>query len=351
VLLFHYALKHRWVAREIESTFSKEDLTRIHRPLKIALKAYPRRWAATELALAIGPRFAASLHYLSTRPFAKTAGARFDALYHSWPLPKRKGGTRLITAPKPLLKALQRAILHAFFENLPLHAAATGFRKGISIADNARPHVGKPVVVNVDISGFFSNTRFPLIARAIENALPKYLSIESRRLVTDICSYNGVLPTGAPTSPAIANLVLLRADRAIGKVAARHDITYTRYADDLTFSGEVPLSILPFVREVLNGLGYQLDQKKTNIFRKGRRQVVTGLVVNQKVSVPRLMRRKLRAAVHRATHTETELTWHKVPMNRAELEGRIAFTAIAHREEAKALFDKLRGKREKPDES
>ena len=146
-------------------------------------------------------------------------------------------------------------------------------------------------------------------------------------------------------------MVLLRADRAISKVATRNKITYTRYADDLTFSGENPLKILPFVREVLSGLGYQLDKKKTNIFRKGRRQVVTGLVVNEKVSVPRLVRRKLRAAVYRATHTEIGLTWHKAPMNRAELEGRIAFTAIAHREESKALFEKLRGTPEKQDES
>jgi len=203
----------------------------------------------------------------------------------------------------------------------------------------------------VDITGFFQNTRFPLVARAIENALPKYMSPETRRLVTDICCYDGVLPTGAPTSPAIANLVLLRADHSISKVAGRNQITYTRYADDLTFSGEDPLKILPFVSEVLDGLGYKLDKKKTNIFRKGRRQIVTGLVVNQKVSVPRLMRRKLRAAVHRATQKSVDLTWHKAPMTMAELEGRIAFTAIAHREEALRMLKALRDKKEAKSES
>jgi retron-type reverse transcriptase len=199
--------------------------------------------------------------------------------------------------------------------------------------------------VNVDISGFFPNTRFPLVARAIESALPKFLSPETRRLVTDICCHGGVLPTGAPTSPAIANLVLLRADRAISVVSDRKAINYTRYADDLTFSGNDPVNILPFVREVLAGLGYELDKKKTNIFRKGRRQVVTGLVVNDKVSVPRLMRRKLRAAVQRAANDDTDLTWHKAPMSLSELEGRIAFTAIAHREQALNLLVKLRATR------
>lgn len=345
VNLFPYALKQRWLADEMEAAFTPEGLAKTHAPLKKAFASRQRKWAAVELALLLGPRYATSLHYLSTRSFAQNAGTRFDNLYHSWALPKRKGGNRIITAPKPFLKSIQRALLRTFFAKAPLHPAATGFREGFSIADNARPHVGQSVVVNVDISGFFPNTRFPLVARAIESALPKFLSPETRRLVTDICCHGGVLPTGAPTSPAIANLVLLRADRAISVVSARKAINYTRYADDLTFSGNDPVNILPFVRDVLAGLGYELDKKKTNIFRKGRRQVVTGLVVNDKVSVPRLMRRKLRAAVYRAANDDTDLTWHKAPMSLSELEGRIAFTAIAHREQALNLLVKLRATR------
>ena len=93
---------------------------------------------------------------------------------------------------------------------------------------------------------------------------------------------DGGLPIGAPTSPAIANLVMLPVDRALAKVAARHGVAYTRYADDLTLSGDDPARLLPFLREVVGKLGYRLDPKKTNFFRRGRRQVVTGLVVNDK---------------------------------------------------------------------
>ena len=95
------------------------------------------------------------------------------------------------------------------------------------------------------------------------------------RLLAVLCSFSGGLPTGAPTSPAIANQVLSRADRSIRKAAEAKNVCYTRYADDLTFSGDghEPVEILPFVEEVVGQLGYQLDPKKTNFFRKGQAPV------------------------------------------------------------------------------
>ena len=88
---------------------------------------------------------------------------------------------------------------------------------------------------------------------------------------------------GAPTSPAISNLVLKPCDVAISKVSKKLNVEYSRYADDLTFSGyESPLRLLPFVRDVIGRLGLRLDENKTQIYRKGRRQIVTGLVVNEK---------------------------------------------------------------------
>ena len=162
------------------------------------------------------------------------------------------------------------------------------------------------------------------------------------RLLTEICSYNGALPMGAPTSPALSNLVLKSADKAIIKVTKREKINYSRYADDLTFSSNTSscITILPFVQDVLKHYGYQLDPKKTNIFRKGRRQCVTGLVVNQKVSVPRPIRKRLRAAVHNACMNKP-IHWHGKPMNIHELKGRLAFLNQAHQEEAKLLISKL----------
>lgn len=344
--LMQASLRNRMLARRIDEEFDAGAITAAMPALRRALAGQTKRIAAAELAALLGWRHAVALAFLATRPYAPPAapGTRFDRFYRSWEIPKRRGGKRRITAPVPLLKAIQRRLLDAVFAAAPCHPAATGFRPGISIADNARPHVGRKVVVNVDIEGFFPNTRFKRVRRTVERALPRRLSPEARRLAVDICSMDGGLPIGAPTSPAIANLVMLPVDRALAKVAARHAIAYTRYADDLTLSGDDPARLLPFLREAVGKLGYRLDPKKTNFFRRGRRQVVTGLVVNDKVSVPRKLRRRLRAAVHRVATRggAAELTWHGRAMDAGELAGRIAFAGVAHPEESRALAAQLR---------
>lgn len=340
------SLRDRRLAARLEEQFDAAALAAAMPALRRELAGLTRRIAAAELALLLGWRHAVSIAFLATRRYAPpdAQGTRFDGLYRSWEIPKRRGGKRRITAPVTVLKAIQRRLLDVVLAAAPCHPAATGFRPGISIADNARPHVGRKVVVNVDIEGFFPNTRFARVRRAVERVLPRRLSPEARRLVVDICSMGGALPIGAPTSPAIANLVMRPVDRALAKVAARHGIAYTRYADDLTLSGEDPARLLPFLRELVGQLGYRLDPKKTNFFRRGRRQVVTGLVVNDKVSVPRKLRRRLRAAVHRvATQgAGAELEWHGRPMHAGELAGRIAFAGVAHPGESRALAARLR---------
>ena len=345
-VLFEPAMRWNWFAKRIDNEFSREQIRKAIPAARKRLAAKPRYLAAAELAGLIGMRHAMFLAYLSTRQFPDRSkpGTRFDSFYRSWTLPKRNGGKRLITSPGPWLKAIQRSLLDHVLQTAPCHRAATGFRRGLSIVDNARPHVGKRVVMNVDIAGFFPNTNFWLIRRAIDIAMPKWISEPTRRLATDICAFGGVLPIGAPTSPAIANIVLLPVDRAISRVAIRNKLSYTRYADDITLSGDDPTHILPFIRDVIKGLGYELDSKKTNIFRRGRRQIVTGLVVNDKVSVPRSVRKRLRAAIHRVgcEQSSERLTWHQRTMSIQELQGRIAFTGVAHPNEAADLAKKLR---------
>jgi retron-type reverse transcriptase len=347
--LMDASLRNRDLARRLAAAHDAQALAAQMPALRRRLAGKTLRRAAAELALHLGWEHTVALAFLATRPFApkERPGTRFDGLYRSWDIPKRKGGVRRITAPTPLLKQIQRRLLDAILAQAPCHPAATGFRSGISIADNARAHVGRKVVVNVDIQGFFPNTRFKLVARAVEHALPRRLSAEAQRLAVDICTMGGGLPTGAPTSPVVANLVMEPVDRTLAAVAARHGIAYTRYADDLTMSGDEPQRLLPFLRQVVGELGYALDPKKTNIFRRGRRQIVTGLVVNDKVSVPRRLRRQLRAAAHRvARHgTAAELSLHGRPMNLRELAGHVAFIGVAHPEESRALAQQLRAGR------
>jgi hypothetical protein len=309
------------------------------------LKGRPGLKAAYELcfetSFAILPLI---LHILKTAKYShleELSGSQFDGIYHTYKLPKKTGGNRIITVPHKYLKYIQRIIYEYILMDLPLHSAATGFRKGYSIVDNAKIHVEKDIVVNIDIANFFPNTSKDLVWQAMSTNLNNRFSKNCIRLISELCCYKGGLPTGAPTSPAISNLVLKPCDVSISKVSKKLHIQYTRYADDLTFSGNTgSIKILPFVREVLDQKGFQLDAKKTNIFRKGRRQCVTGLVVNKQVSIARPIRKRIRASVHNACHKKP-IFWHNKPMSIKELMGRISFLQQVHPKEAEIYKNQL----------
>jgi retron-type reverse transcriptase len=300
---------------------------------------------AYQLALAFSIRDAGYLTKLCferwASPLRKNPGHVFDHLYALHRIPKKSGGFREIHAPCAELKRLQSRILENGFNRVPMSRSAHGFHRKRSILTNAIPHSGKACVVNVDIDSFFPSTKHNRILQATAHLANRHLSYGARQALADLLSHNGALPTGAPTSPAIGNLVLRGADAAIAKVAARHGIDYTRYADDLTFSGHKnAVKILPFVEKVLSQLGYKLNAKKTNIYRRGRRQMVTGLVVNEKPNLPRHVRRRLRAAVHTAAKGENP-HWNGHPMNKHELGGRIALLNLVDQHKAAALREKL----------
>ena len=329
------------IAREIERNVPRARLRADIEWVRQLCADRPRIAAAYELALAgslVDARYLAWLSHKSRRPSAGAPrGHAFDSLYHVYTLPKHAGGHRTITAPAPRLKRLQRRLMGSLFATIPVHDAATGFRAGQSVVTNATPHVGQRLVVNVDIASFFDTTRYELIVGACRQVAGGILSPRAYLLLADLCAYNGHLPTGAPTSPALANIILRPVDRPLAIAASRHNIAYSRYADDLTFSGgdNVP-RILPFVERLLAELGYRLDADKTNLFRRGRRQIVTGLVVNEKPNLPRRVRRRLRAAVHLRARGGTP-HWHGREMSDAVLTGRLAQLNTVQPEEFRAL--------------
>jgi RNA-directed DNA polymerase len=187
----------------------------------------------------------------------------------------------------------------------------------------------------VDIQSFFPNTSYKLILKVCGQLFDGQMSAPAKYALADICSFSGGLPMGAPTSPGLANIVLKSADQSISKACTKYGINYSRYADDLTFSSDGhPVKIIPFVEKVLGELGYDLDQKKTNIFRRGRRQVVTGLVVNEKANLPRRIRKRLRAAVHRRS-VNKEIHWQGKPMSEDCLIGHLNWLHSVQPDEAK----------------
>ncbi len=306
----------------------------------------PNQLAALELAVHFGLAFAPFLLALAQKLALgrddQVQGDECNRWYRTYPLPKRSGGTRIITAPHPTLKRFQRAVLDQELNTWELHDAATGFRPGIGIVENARRHCGQALVVNVDIKGFFPNTRFPQVLKLLRQRLSGRFRPRAIRLLATLLSYEQALPTGAPTSPALANQLLRSTDAALTTVATRRGVTYTRYADDLTFSssGRGAVEILPFVEERLRDQGYELDPKKTNLFRRGRRQCVTGLVVNEKPNWAKPLRRKLRAAVHHRVQGRP-VFWHGRPLEDQPLLGLIHFLAQTQPQEAQALQAQL----------
>jgi len=223
--------------------------------------------------------------------------------YRAFAINKRRGGTRRILAPSDELKSLQRKILRRLFQRLQAHPAAKGFERGQSIATHARVHEGQAVVLTMDIADFFSSTSPTRVA--------EYLRIigwnrPAAKLLVRLCTYDGGLPQGAPTSPRLSNLVNYRMDARLHAAAARYGATYTRYADDLTFSWPhddrtVVARLRRVVRLIVEDTGYRIHGRKTRVMRRHQRQRVTGLVVNHRARLPRETRRWLRAVEHRAS--------------------------------------------------
>jgi RNA-directed DNA polymerase len=225
----------------------------------------------------------------------------FEPTYHTFTVPKRSGGYRPIAAPDPETRELQRRVLRRLLDRLATHDAATGFERNRSIVTNALPHVGKAVVVRLDLVDFFARTA----ARRI-GAFYRRIGWdqEATNVLLKLTTLNDALPQGAPTSPRLANLVNTRLDARLDGFARRLMATYTRYADDLTFSftedrGAEIRNLIRFVRQVAAEHGYRVHgREKLRIMRAHRRQTVTGLVVNDGVDLPRKTRRKLRAVQH-----------------------------------------------------
>ncbi|MBI4024015.1 MAG: RNA-directed DNA polymerase [Verrucomicrobia bacterium] len=251
-----------------------------------------------------GPDKGFGVDELSRRLGMKSEELRAVAVvYRDFTITKRAGGVRRITAPDPKLKSLQRRILRRLLARLECHPSVTGFEAGHSIVTNALCHTGKAVVVRMDLKDFFEKTA--------AGRLGKYFrkigwNREASGLLMQWCAHQGGLPQGAPTSPRLSNLLNYGLDIRLSKLAEKFGAVYTRYADDLTFSfdDDQPGAIRQLIHladKIVREQGYTLHQhKKLHIRRRHDRQVVTGLVVNQKVNLPRRTRRWLRAIEHRA---------------------------------------------------
>lgn len=232
--------------------------------------------------------------------------------YRRFQIPKRTGGHRTIYEPTEELKRVQRLLLRKLLKRLSAHACAHGFERGKSTVTGATPHARKAVVIRMDVRDFFGSTK---AARVRDYFARVGWDSEAAQLLTRLCTHEGSLPQGAPTSPRLSNLVNFKLDARLDALARKCGADYTRYADDMAFSfaSGAHEQLQPFIRtakKILREEGYELHtRKKLQIRRRHHRQTVTGLVVNDRVALPRATRRWLRAVEHRASQgRETTLT-------------------------------------------
>jgi RNA-directed DNA polymerase len=231
------------------------------------------------------------------------------AHYHFRWVKKRSGGWRLIEAPKQKLKQVQTQILREILDRVPPHNCAHGFVRRRSIVTNARRHVGQRAILKLDLEDFYANVGFSRVVgifrglgysreaaiwlgRLTTSQVPSNLRYPERFSSAFFPFLRRHLPQGAPSSPALANLSAYGLDVRLSGLARSYSVEYTRYADDLTFSGSqrfiraLPVFI-PLTSQIIRDERFRVNRNKRKVVRNNQQQVVAGVVVNAHTNMPR----------------------------------------------------------------
>ncbi|GAA3573092.1 hypothetical protein GCM10022222_66720 [Amycolatopsis ultiminotia] len=310
------------------------------------------RWATfDECAAGLDLTPAELSWFADARGWNRRAPGRLRHYSYRW-VPTASGGVRLIERPKPRLAELQRRVRRHVLDALPVHEAAHGFRRERSVHTCAQPHAGQPVVVRMDLEGFFPTVSATRVRSLLElagyppaatEALAGILTTRTpadvlrdaparSRLLGRLAGTH--LPQGAPSSPSVANAVTHHLDRRLSGLATSLGAVYTRYADDLAFSGGTGLALhrlLPGVRRIVTDEGFRLRDDKTSVTPAYRQQRVAGLVVNAAPAVARAQYDELRAVLHNCVRTGPAAQNRRGHADfHAHLLGRIAWVAATN---------------------
>lgn len=225
--------------------------------------------------------------------------------YRSFTIKKKTGGERVINAPKLLLVRTQKALSAIFTICMKIHPKAMGFTEGKSVVTNAQLHTGKNYVYNIDLKDFFHSFKKWQIKRIFTQTsfqLPEEIANYLASLCVHTIDIDGkkeqVLPQGAPTSPILTNILCKKMDIALDKLAKKYKATYSRYADDITFSSNKSVFNNPIFLQELEAIIHknklQINPKKTRLQKKTNRQEVTGITVNEKLNTTRKYVKQIR---------------------------------------------------------
>ncbi|HCN50905.1 MAG TPA: RNA-dependent DNA polymerase [Chryseobacterium sp.] len=282
--------------------------------------------------------------------------------YHIFEVPKKSGGKRKISAPKLQLKGFQQWILENILNKIPVGETVHGFTAEKSIVTNAVPHLGKDIIINIDLQDFFPSISYKrvkgLFAKlGYSEQLSTVFALACTQAHTEEIVLDGVkyfvhkgdrfLPQGSPASPAISNLIVYKLDKRLQGLAQKLGFVYTRYADDLTFSAHQANEqnvnkLLYFVKQVISDEDFTVHPGKLHIMRNKHQQKVTGIVVNEKLNVERQKLRKFRALLHNIeVNGWQNQTWGKAFHLINAVEGYINFVNMVNPSKALVFKEKL----------
>jgi len=310
------------------------------------------------------------------RYLRRNTNARLEHYHCTW-LPKRRGGFRLIEVPKARIKALQRRVLHRILEAIPVHPAAEGFVRGHSALSHAARHAGHQAVLCLDLEDFFTSiphgrvfhvfraAGYPapvarVLAGVCTTALPpaQFARCPRPDRPAELAHYQRLrqsalsqhLPQGAPTSPTLANLCAFGLDRRLAGAAAAIGATYSRYAEDLAFSGDAAFArrvrdFSTLAAAIALDEGFEVNFRKTRIMHRARRQLVCGLVVNERPNLARADYDRLKAVLTNCLRHGIDTQNREARADfKAHLQGRVAwveFVSPTRGAKLRALFDAI----------
>ncbi|MCX7749575.1 MAG: TerD family protein [Clostridia bacterium] len=278
--------------------------------------------------------------------------------YHRYTVPKRKGGLRNIAAPKSTLKAAQKKMLEGMLSKISVSDHAHGFIKGKSVVSGAQEHIPKPqLVINMDLEDFFPTITFERVRgmfkafgysgyiaslMAMICTYCERMAIEVRGVTKYVKTSPRILPQGSPASPMVTNILCMKLDKRLNGLASKYGFSYTRYADDMSFSIEDTASIdegkfCGLVSKIVNEEGFKINKAKTRFLRQNNRQAITGVVINnEQLGVPKKWVKRLRAAIYNANKLKP--AGYIPPATRNEISGMAAWLKSVNPERYKDII-------------
>jgi len=230
------------------------------------------------------------------KEYLKKAALHTSYFYRNFEITKKNGKKRPIAEPLPSLKEIQIWILENILEKVEVSPFAKAYKPKTSLIENLKFHKNQPKVFTLDLENFFPSIKMEWVEKVfLELGYSKMVS----NLLAKLCTKDSALPQGAPTSPYLSNLIFKEADAIISEFCKQRKIKYTRYADDLSFSGDFDENeLLDKVTETIKTLHLRINESKTKLMTPDMRQTVTGIVVNDKPQVVFTKRNELRQAMY-----------------------------------------------------